>query len=151
MILKTLRFGEIDIKEDDILQFPQGLFAFEEHKKYILVPVNDNPFFRWLQCVDEPKISFLLIDPFVIRENYYVELDDSLKEELGISKQEDVVVYTIVTLPEGDFQKSSTNLLAPLVINLSGKKAKQVLLDETRGQVKEPLFPSQDNRKVSGG
>ncbi len=149
MLLITSQFGELHIEEDQIISFPVGILAFEDVKKFILIPVHNNPFFKWLLSIDEPNLSFLLTDPFSIKSEYYVDLNDNVKEELSIENQEDVLIYTIVTIPNRDFKKATTNLLAPIVINLKEKKAQQIVLDGNSSNIRYPLFQS-ETLKVSG-
>lgn len=133
------------------IHFKDGIPAFETNKNYILVPVDNNPFFRWLQSAEGKGPTFLLTDPFAINQNFYVDLDDNLREDLEIKKREDVLIYTIVTVPKEGFKKATINLLAPIVINIHKKKAKQIVLDGMLGDIKYPLFPSKKNLKVGNG
>ena len=129
----------------EIITFPTGILAFEENKQFIAIPVEGNPIFKCLQSVDEPNLSFLLIDPFVIKPDFYVDIEESVREELDIKKQEDVLVYTIVAIPEEGHKKATTNLLAPIVINVENKKAKQIVLDGTLRDIKYHLFLSEQD------
>ncbi|WP_028307524.1 flagellar assembly protein FliW [Desulfitibacter alkalitolerans] len=151
MLVKTRQFGEISIDDKEIITFPAGILAFEENRRFIIIPVENNPFFSWLQSIDEPSLSFLLIDPFSIQLGFYVDIDESLKDELEIKKQEDVLVHTIVTIPKEGFKKATTNLLAPIIINLEKKKAKQIVLDGMPSYIKYPLFPPKEKLKASSG
>ncbi|MBS3969661.1 MAG: flagellar assembly protein FliW [Clostridia bacterium] len=149
MLVKTRRFGEINIDDKEIIAFSTGILAFEENKRFIIIPVENNPFFNWLQSIDEPDLSFLLIDPFSIQPGFYVDIDENLKDELDIKQQEDVLVHTIVTVPKEGFKKATTNLLAPVIINLKKKKAKQVVLDGMPSYIKYPLFTPKEELKAS--
>ena len=49
--IETRDFGTIEVKEEDIYDFPNGLYAFEENKRFALLsplvrPFQDQPF--WL-------------------------------------------------------------------------------------------------------
>lgn len=149
MLVKTRRFGEINIDDKEIISFPTGILAFEENKRFIIIPVENNPFFNWLQSIDEPDLSFLLIDPFSIQPGFYVDIDENLKDELDIKQQEDVLAHTIVTVPKEGFKKATTNLLAPVIINLKKKKAKQVVLDGMPSYIKYPLFTPKELKASS--
>ena len=37
MLVKTKHFGEIDLGEDKILHFENGIFGFEEYKTYTIL------------------------------------------------------------------------------------------------------------------
>ena len=51
MKVDTKYFGEIEIGEEKILHFPQGLFGFDEYKDFTILYDNEEegePFFSWL-------------------------------------------------------------------------------------------------------
>lgn len=149
MLLKTRQFGEININDKDIIAFPAGILAFEEYTRFVIIPVENNLFFNWLQSIDEPNLCFLLVDPFAIQPDFYVDIDEMLINELDIKMQEDVLVYTLVTIPNEGFKKATTNLLAPILINIKEKKARQIVLEGTASYIKYPLFPPKEKRRAS--
>ncbi|MBO8167956.1 MAG: flagellar assembly protein FliW [Thermoanaerobacteraceae bacterium] len=149
MELETKRFGKIQVAEEKILHFQNGLLGFEGLSKFVLLDIDENPAFKWLQSAEDMGLSFLLVDPFLVAKDYSVELDDDLLAELEIERQEDVLVYTIVTVPPSGFKDATTNLVGPLVINWRKNRAKQVVLEDESLAIKYPLFPEQDNKKVA--
>ncbi len=151
MKIKTERFGELDVEEKDIYTFKKGLLAFEHLQKYVLIDIVENPAFKWLQPIDNPRVVFLLVDPFLVKKDYYVDIDDYLKTELEIEKQKDVLIYTIVTLPDTGFKDATTNLVGPLVLNIKKRKGKQIVLERDDLAIKYPLFPQKHAEKVSCG
>ncbi len=65
MKLNTKNFGKIEIKEEDIIYFPDGILGFEEEKQFVIINNEDeqNPF-HWLQSVQNPELAFVIINPF---------------------------------------------------------------------------------------
>ena len=64
MIVKTRNFGEQEISEDKIISFPNGIFAFEdEHRFIMLSPLGDDVYPAWLQSVDNENLCFIVFDP----------------------------------------------------------------------------------------
>jgi flagellar assembly factor FliW len=129
MLLKTKHFGEIEIDENKIIKFEDGLPGFDKLKKYTLLynEENESPF-KWLQSVDEPNLAFVVIDPFYIKSDYDIEISEEIMAKLGIEKPEDVDIYSIVVVPE-DITKMSTNLKAPVIINTNKSKGAQIILE----------------------
>lgn len=150
MIITTARFGELVIEESNIIEFECGLLAFEDLTRYILFDIAENSNFKWLQSIDNPQVAFLLVDPFAIKEDYYVDLNDELVEKLDASNPEDVIVYTTVTVPKSGFKDATTNLVGPLVINWRVKKAQQVICEREDNTIKYPLVGN-DYMKLSNG
>jgi flagellar assembly factor FliW len=140
MVLQTKYFGELTIKESDILHFGHGLPGFETVTRFVLVDneEEDSPF-KWLQGIDEPKPAFVLVNPFLIRKDYEVNLDDDVLKELDIREPESASVYCIVVVPE-DINKMTVNLQAPLVINNVKNLGRQLILDTDRYGVRHYIL-----------
>ncbi len=129
MQIETKYFGMVDIDENAIVDFPEGLPGFENEKRFILLSsgVEAAPFV-WLQSVENSELAFVMTDPMVLMENYTVDVDDSEVEVLEVKDSKDVFIYSILVIPE-DISKMTANLKAPILINSASKKGKQVILD----------------------
>lgn len=129
MQIDTKYFGLVEIDENAIINFPEGLPGFEEVTRFVLLgKENNNSPFVWLQSVDQPKLAFVMLDPRLLIPDYIVDVDDSEVEILGIEDTKDVLIYSILVIPE-DISKMTANLKAPVLINTVAKKGKQVILD----------------------
>ncbi|HHY05986.1 MAG TPA: flagellar assembly protein FliW [Clostridia bacterium] len=128
MIIETKHFGTLEVAEDKVITFPQGLFAFEDKKRYILLE-NEEPEspLWWLQSLDDPNLAFVLLNPFLFKPDYELELSAEDVEELGLEKPQEAAVFCLAVIPQ-DVKKMTANLLAPLVINAQLKKGKQIVL-----------------------
>lgn len=142
MKIQTRYQGEIDINKEQILSFPHGLLGFVDNSQFVLLDIHGNGSFKFLQDIDNDHISFLLINPWEFYSDYDVVLPDEELQKIGISpkNKNNIGIFTIVTLGK-TFKESTTNLLAPIVINLSSKKGKQFILNDTDYMTKHKLFP----------
>ena len=52
------------------IEFPQGLFGFENCKNFSLTEAEYKPF-CWLQSEDDKTLSFLVVDPFIFFDFVY--------------------------------------------------------------------------------
>lgn len=140
MILDTKNFGEIEIDEDKIIHFPEGILGFEEEKQFIIINNEDeeNPF-HWFQSISNPDLAFVIINPFFAYPNYDIIIPETAQEKLKIEDEKDVIVYSIVVVPE-DMEKMTANLLGPIIINGNKKIGKQVILDDDRYTTKHYIF-----------
>jgi len=127
MKITTLRFGELDIPEENIIEFPKGLIGFEQFKKYVLLEREDSDPFVWLQSLEAPNLAFVVINPVIFFKNYKIEIHYKELEDIAVRSLDRIEVYSVVTIPE-DIMKMSINLLGPLVINLDNNRAKQLVL-----------------------
>lgn len=139
-IVKTTRFGEIEYNADEVIYFPKGILGFEDDVKYLLIKPDLESPFAFLQSIITPELTFVVAEPFSFYHEYEFELAESVKEELEIEKIEDVAIWSILTIPE-DFQKATINLLAPIIINVNKRIAKQIVLNESKHSIKSPLYP----------
>ena len=150
MIIKTARFGTLAVEAKSILTIDNGLLAFEDLTRFLLLDIAENVNFKWLQSIDNPKVAFLLVDPFTIKVDYSVDLNNDLVEQLSISVAEDVLVYTIVTVPKSGFKNATTNLIGPLIINWTKMRAKQIIYEKKDITIRYPIFPNAC-KKLNGG
>jgi flagellar assembly factor FliW len=130
MILQTKHFDAVEINEEDVITFKNGIPGFEEKKKFvILYKVDDDNPFKWLQSVDDGTVAFVILDPRTFKDKYDIKIDDAVCSDLEIEDLNDVAVYSIVTIPE-EIAKMTANLKAPLIINLKKNKGCQLILDD---------------------
>jgi flagellar assembly factor FliW len=141
MKIKTKYLGEVEIDEDQIIHFPKGLLGFESNKEFVLLDVPENPYFKFLQDIKNSYISFLLINPWDFFKDYDVEFPDQelMNIDIKSNNKNDMAVYTVVTIGI-KFQDSTSNLLAPIVINLSARKGRQFILNDSIYTTKHKLF-----------
>lgn len=151
MIVKTARFGELVVAETDIVEFNPGLLGFEQLKRYILMDIAQTADFKWLQSIDEPNLAFLLVDPFMVKKGFSVELNDDVASKLEIEEPEQVLVYTIVTVPPSGLKNATTNLVGPVIINWFKKKGKQIIFERDNNSIRYPLMRNDSRKQNYGG
>ena len=146
MKLHASSFGEIEIDEENVLTFPEGIPGFEQYKKFVIInnPDEENPF-DWLQSVDNEDLAFVIINPFFVFPDYDITIPESAIEKLKIKDETDVFVYTIVVVPE-NFEDMTTNLSGPIIINGREKLGKQVILEDNRYTTKHYIFKKEESR-----
>lgn len=138
MKIETRYFGQIDIQEEKIIHFEQGIFGFEEYKDYTVLydaESEGEPLFSWLQSTTEKGLAFPIVNPFRVKEDYSPRVEDALLEGLGSFNDEDLVLYLLATVPE-DVSKASVNMKAPLIINANNKKGMQIIVENEDYEIK---------------
>ncbi|MCX7841768.1 MAG: flagellar assembly protein FliW [Clostridia bacterium] len=148
MQIDTRDFGIMEIDESKVLDFKEGLPGFEDAKKFILVEneEKDSPF-MWLQGVDKPDLAFAIVNPFMIKKDYDINISGEAASQLGIEKAEDVSVFSIVVVPE-DITKISMNLKAPVIINTKNNKGAQIILDTDEYSVRHYILEELQRQEV---
>ncbi len=138
MQINTKPFGSIMVEERQIITFPSGIFGFEQHTRFALLDASQAPFY-WLQSVHAVNPAFLLINPYLFRPDYLLEIPDTDYEELGRPPQEEILVFAIVTVPERP-EELTANLQGPLVINRKQRIAKQSIHRDGRWHTKHRIL-----------
>lgn len=129
--VKTTRFGEIEIKSQDVIELPSGLIGFPELKRYVLLDHDKDSPFKWLQSLDDGAIAFVLINPLLFKPDYTVEVTEAEVTDLELKNEEDAVISVIITIPQNP-QNMTANLKAPLVFNLQNRRGKQLVLPNSQ-------------------
>ena len=60
MKIFTSRFGDIEIEEDRVISFPEGILGFEDLKKYAVIDMEEDNPLMWLQSIEEPALAFII-------------------------------------------------------------------------------------------
>ena len=139
MKIKTTRFDEIDIPEEDIIKIPQGLVGFPEFNRFAILEHDKDSPFKWFQSLDDGSMAFVIISPLIFNSNYMVEASEEEISDLEIKDPDDAVISVIVTIPD-DPQKMSANLKAPIIFNLKNKIGKQLILKDPKYQTKHYII-----------
>jgi flagellar assembly factor FliW len=138
--------GEIELAEHQIIEMPSGMIGFPSLARYALIPFDDPQVpFVWWQCVDEPSLCFILIDPALICPDYVVNVPAEELEEIELQSVRDASVYGVVTVP-ADPREMTVNLMGPIIVNQSARKARQLVLADPRYSARHRIL----HEKASG-
>jgi len=135
----TTRWGEIDIKETEVLNFPKGILGFSQLTRYAILERQEFAPFKWIQSLEDPNVAFVILDPVQFFPNFKLEINEKELEELNYTNSRDLVVYVIVNIPH-DVSLSSADLLGPLVINQKKRLGKQAVMPESPYTTKHYLL-----------
>jgi len=144
MELVTKACGKINVSEERLVTIPEGLFGFEQYTKYALIDSEYEPFL-WLQSCDDPNLAFLIIDPFLICSDYETDIDDESLKKIQITRPEDIIIMTIVTVPH-DGSAITANFQGPLVINKKNHMCMQVILNDNRWSTKVNIVEAMNSK-----
>ncbi len=135
MQIETTRFGTLEVPDEEILEFPQGLYGFEALRRWCLLPYDESGRLFWLQAVDSSPAALVLTVPFFFVPDYEVEIPDPAAALLEATAPTDVEIFTTVTVaPEQE--GLSLNLLGPVVVNLRSRRGLQVIQDPQRHRIR---------------
>ena len=145
MKISTSRFGKIEICKDEIITFEEGLLGFGDYHQYIILNADDGSPFRWLQCVDDGNLAFVIIEPLSFMFEYDIEISDSDAGFISLERAEDAVLYVVVSIPANPSDMTA-NLQGPLVINAATRKGRQIISSNSRHAVKVRILDEMEHR-----
>ena len=138
MKVATKAYGLIDVNENQKISFPSGLLGFETYKEYVLLDAERQPFY-WLQSLDVEQIAFVLINPFLFRPDFEMNVDNHELGSIGIKDPGKALIFSIVTIP-ADGSPMTANLQGPLVINRDSKLGLQAILTDSQWKTKHDII-----------
>lgn len=142
MLVKTKFFGEIELDDQKVITFDNGLIGFENLKKFTLIynsETEQNNTITWLQSLDEQMVALPVLSPFSVMADYNPVVEDETLAKLGELNPENTVIFLTLTVPS-DITKMTTNLKAPIIINAETKKGCQVIAENPDYVVKYNIF-----------
>ena len=111
--LNTNRFGALEVDEQKIIHFPDGIIGFPALKRYVLLDYKDTDV-KWLQCVDDPDIAFIVAPPRKFFKDFAVQVDSVTRAALSLKDDADLALLVILRVENGEV---IANLEGPLAIN----------------------------------
>jgi flagellar assembly factor FliW len=136
-MLKSTRFGDVELEDEAVVEFPSGLIGLRGHR-YALLPHGPDGVFVWLHSMEDPDLALPVTRPWGFFPDYEVELSDSEAERIGVSDPAEAEVYVTVRAAE-EAENFSANLRAPIII--ANGRGYQVINEADDAPVRAPLFP----------
>jgi len=146
----TKRFGTIEVKENQVLTFPEGLIGFQSFRRFVVMDLDNAGIFKWLQSLDDESLGFAILDPKMVFRDYDPVFAEKDLDSLGAPDPGQLILLCVATVPR-DVRKMTVNLQAPLVINPSKRIGKQVITVMPEYTTKHQVFlPLQNLMKRTG-
>lgn len=130
MNVASTRFGPFDVPRESLLTFPSGLLGFPEWTSYVILDHDTDAPFKWLHCVEEASLAFVVIDPALFNPNYQVTISPEARVEVGGNETDELSLAVILTVPSDDPSAMTANLRGPLLLNHRTRLCKQLVLTE---------------------
>lgn len=142
MEIRTRLFGDINIEDEKIIRFVNGLVGFPTLKDFALIHDSETEGgqgIQWLQSMQDGDFAIPVVNPLQILDNYDPVVEDELLTPLGELVAEDMLVLVTITVP-ADITKMTVNLKGPIVINVRNCLACQVIAENEGLEVKFPVY-----------
>lgn len=139
MVFISKIHGKLEYDEKDIIIFKKEILGFDDKEKFVLVELEDYKPFKLLQSLEDEEVGLILTSPFEFYDDYKVNLPEETLNRLNIDDEKEVLLLTTITL-SSDPKKMTTNLKAPIIINKKVNLAEQIIIDDSKYNIKHPLI-----------
>lgn len=147
--INTRPFGEVEVLDQQIIDFPEGILGFDHIKKFALLDTQDeNSPLKWLQAVDEPTLAFIIIRPVDFMKEYELVVSMNDIESVGAKDAENLLVFAIVTIPQNPSDMTA-NLQGPIIINPEKRLGRQAISLSDRYGVRHKIL--EEMKKAAEG
>ena len=124
MKIKSSRFGDVEVLESDVLEFPQGMIGMEACRQWVLLADAQTDSLGWLQSLDRPEVALAVVSPRRFVSDYRARVARRDVSSLGLEGSAAVQVLAVVSRTD---EGLAVNLKAPLVVNLEKRVGRQVV------------------------
>ena len=147
MQIQSTRFGAIEIADDAVIEFPDGLIGLPG-TRYALVAQQEDSSFYWLHSVDDPSVALPVTHPWLFFPSYEVAVSDEDAAKLGLDAPEQADVFCVVRAAE-ELEDFTVNLRGPIVVHASRRLGRQVINEAGDYDVRQPLFADVELSQVA--
>lgn len=140
--IETAYFGRLAYEAESVIEFPAGLPGFEDRRRFVPVELAEYRPLVFLQCVEPGGPCFPALPVEAVEPGYRLE---AAPEDLALAgfttrrqpaMGREALVLAVLTVAESGI---TANLLAPLVINLAGRRAVQAIRPDRRYSHAHPV------------
>lgn len=124
--LTSTRFGDMEVEEGDVINFPAGIPGFEENRSWILVGDDDNAI-MWLHSIEDGSLALPVTTPESIKGDYNAKLPRESLEQIGEMDMKAVILLIVIAIPPGRPWDMTANLRAPILVNWASRIATQAI------------------------
>src|SRR4051794_34419271 len=136
MQINSQRFGVVELEDDAVLNFPEGIIGFPREQSFALVPHQGSTYLAWLQSVTKPELAFPVVSAHYFLDSYPDVPVSPAAHAAGVQgNEDDYAVLVVLCAPIG--QPATVNLLAPIVVNSQTRTGAQIILEGSRFSTRE--------------
>jgi flagellar assembly factor FliW len=143
-VFATRNFGPVPYETGGTLEFPRGLPAFENCRRFVALTLPQSEPLVFLQSLEEEGLCFITVPVQVVDRDYRLLMTAEDLELAGLPAAvpeigKDVLCLAVLSIRE---EGPTANLLAPIVVNLRNRKAVQAIAPESTYSHQHSLMPA---------
>jgi flagellar assembly factor FliW len=149
MQVESTRFGTLEVRDETVLTFPDGLIGLPS-TRYALIAQTDRTPFYWLHSAEEPDIAVPVTMPWLFFSNYEVRVSDEDAAQLLLGNPASVEIFCVVRAAP-TLEEFTINLAGPLIVNADKRLGRQIINAAGGYAVRQPLFSEVELKQVRAG
>ncbi len=144
-LVETKYFGTMSYEDESVFDFPHGLPAFEEEKRFVFIEIAEYSPLVFLQSLTQAPLCFLALPVSSVEPDYRlaVSAEDRAVLELPLKgelqPEDGKLALALVSLHDGF--SATANLMAPVVVNVRTRRALQAIRIDRRYSHQHPVQP----------
>ena len=139
MIAEETAAVQQEFTADRIFCFPAGIPGFENYTRFHVFHKQEKEICAyWLESLDEPKLTFTLVDPTSFDLHYEFTLSDDDQKLLQAQTPDSCAVLLMLSKKVNENTEKSrlqANIVGPIVINLDNQIGMQKVITRGTGKV----------------
>ena len=139
----TRYFGPVDYDETSVMEFPDGIPAFEQQRQFLAIRQPANEPLIFLQSLSDAELCFVALPVQAVTRGFKLSMTAEDLEALGLEAGRqpvigrDVLCLAILSLEEN--APPTANLLAPIVVNIRTLRGRQAIQTDSPYSHREAL------------
>lgn len=134
----TVRFGEFEYREEDVIHLVEGLVGMPDLRSWIILEMGDDVPMKWFQSLERGDFGFPVAQPYLFHDDYEVKVGAGTKVKLNTQNPENLATLIITTVHPGG-AKVTGNMLAPLVIDTESRFGCQLTIDDAKFSMRQEI------------
>jgi flagellar assembly factor FliW len=150
MLIESTRFGRLDVRDDTVLGFPDGLIGLPG-TRYALIAQSDRTPFYWLHSADHPNVAVPVTMPWLFFADYEVRVPDEDASQLLLGDDLSSAEIFCVVRAAAALEEFTINLAGPVIVNADKRIGRQIINAAGGYAVRQPLFSEVELNQVRAG
>ncbi len=134
----TVRFGELDYQQRDVIRLPDGLVGMPQLRNWLLLEMGDDIPLKWFQSLDRADFGVPVSHAWLFHDDYGFDVPAAACRRLQNREPNHLTVMVITTIHPGGVLVTG-NLMAPLVIDTETRLGLQLTLDDPRWSLRQEI------------
>lgn len=146
MHIASTRFGTLEVRDDALLTFPDGLIGLPG-KHYAFLSDDSSSPFMWLHAAEHPEVAVPIVNPWLFFVAYEVRVPEEDARRLELETPDQADIFCVVRAAER-LEDFTVNLAGPVIVHADRRLGRQIINDAGGYPVRQPLFSEVQLKEV---